>query len=405
MNYNKEKFLLVLDKIKASFESQNKMADALELSSSYITKIYDDNTKNPPAPEYLQKIADNSRGITNYQELMEICGYYEETLDTITYNIYNNLKDFSNAIHLNDKGSYYQVGDTIETFQNYLSDLSDSLTKSFNELNFAQYYDKNYYIEDYAYHSGFWVLYDSFIKCMNNKNYIIINDYQFIDWFNIEDIYNNLEKYEDLSLLSYKSDNISISKEDIYIIIQYIKDFSKCLNLSFLSDFDNNALTELFKKKVNNDKEKNKSEQINIGKNSFDKLFNVPVLGKIAAGQPILAEEYLEGYLPVEPNIYGMTNQEEYFYLKVSGDSMNQKVQDGDYVLIHKQDYAEDGDVIVAIVNGDNEATLKRYKKLNEQFILLEPMSTNPIHENRTIDLKETNFQVIGKAIGKFGKF
>lgn len=135
------------------------------------------------------------------------------------------------------------------------------------------------------------------------------------------------------------------------------------------------------------------------------KLFNIPVLGKIAAGQPILAEEYLEGYLPVEPNIYGMTNQEEYFYLKVSGDSMNQKVQDGDYVLIHKQDYAEDGDVIVAIVNGDNEATLKRYKKLNEQFILLEPMSTNPIHENRTIDLKETNFQVIGKAIGKFGKF
>ena len=75
MNYNKEKFLMILDKIMDSFESQNKMADVLDISSSYITKIYNENTKNPPAPEYLQKIANNSGGITTYQELMQICGY------------------------------------------------------------------------------------------------------------------------------------------------------------------------------------------------------------------------------------------------------------------------------------------------------------------------------------------
>ena len=45
---------------------------------------------------------------------------------------------------------------------------------------------------------------------------------------------------------------------------------------------------------------------------------------------------------------------------------MNMKVKNGDYALIHKQDYAEDGDIVVAIVNGDNEATLKRYKKLKQ---------------------------------------
>lgn len=142
-------------------------------------------------------------------------------------------------------------------------------------------------------------------------------------------------------------------------------------------------------------------EKINSLKN---KLFNIPVLGKIAAGQPILAEEYLEGYLPVDPNIYGMTTADDYFYLKVSGESMNLKIHNGDYALIHKQDYADDGDIIVAIVNGDDEATLKKYKRINENTIALEPMSTLPM-EPIYVNLKDTNFKIIGKAIGQFGKF
>lgn len=142
----------------------------------------------------------------------------------------------------------------------------------------------------------------------------------------------------------------------------------------------------------------------NLNSNITNKLFNIPVLGKIAAGQPILAEEYLEGYLPVDPNIYGMTTPDDYFYLKVSGESMNLKVHNGDYALIHKQDYAENGDIIVAIVNGDDEATMKRYKKLSDELVMLEPMSTYPM-EPIVINLKETKFQIIGKAIGQFGKF
>ena len=149
------------------------------------------------------------------------------------------------------------------------------------------------------------------------------------------------------------------------------------------------------------DKENSKNKDINTISN---KLFNIPVLGKIAAGQPILAEEYLEGYLPVDPNIYGMTTPDDYFYLKVAGESMNLKVHNGDYALIHKQDYADDGDIIVAIVNGDDEATLKKYKIINESTIALEPMSTLPM-EPIYVNLKDTNFKIIGKAIGQFGKF
>lgn len=142
----------------------------------------------------------------------------------------------------------------------------------------------------------------------------------------------------------------------------------------------------------------------NLNSNLTNKLFNIPVLGKIAAGQPILAEEYLEGYLPVDPNVFGMTTYDDYFYLKVSGESMNLKVHNGDYALIHKQDYADDGDIIVAIVNGDDEATLKKYKIINESTIALEPMSTLPM-EPIYVNLKDTNFKIIGKAIGQFGKF
>ena len=141
-----------------------------------------------------------------------------------------------------------------------------------------------------------------------------------------------------------------------------------------------------------------------IKKKDNDKLFLIPVLGKIAAGQPILAEQYIEGYLPIDPSIYGMSSPDDYFYLRVSGESMNLKISNGDYALIQKQDTADDGDIIAAIVNGDEEATLKKYKRINEETVALEPMSTFPM-DTIYINLKEKNFKIIGKAIGKFGKF
>lgn len=148
-----------------------------------------------------------------------------------------------------------------------------------------------------------------------------------------------------------------------------------------------------------------KNEQID--NNTFlmsDNVIQIPVIGKITAGEPILASESIEDYCPVVPKMYGITNPDEYFYLIVNGDSMDKRVRDGDYVLIHKQDYAQDGDIVVAIVNGNNEATLKKFEEINEQFVRLVPMSYNPKHDVIKIDLKETDFKIIGKAIGNFGK-
>lgn len=237
------------------------------------------------------------------------------------------------------------------------------------------------------------------------ENYMIIADNPSVDIYNMEDsliyyAYELITKYyfrlvdKELSILTNNSE-LLIDKQAYFDKAEESawKEMQK-----ILQDIDTNDI-------VSNLTSEQKVEKL-LGKLENKSNFEcIPIVGKIAAGKPILAQENIEGTLPIDLSIYGLTTAEDLFYLLVSGQSMNMKVKNGDYALIHKQDYAEDGDIVVAIVNGDDEATLKRYKKLNDQFILLEPMSTDPSIEAITVDLKNTNFKIIGKAIGQFGKF
>ena len=136
-----------------------------------------------------------------------------------------------------------------------------------------------------------------------------------------------------------------------------------------------------------------------------DKLFLIPIVGKVAAGKPIFANENIEGYLPIDPLMYNLTSPNGFFFLQIQGESMNKLIKNGSFALIKKQDYAENGDVIVAIVNGDDEATVKRYKQLNEQFIMLEPVSEDSSFQPITINLKSTKFSIIGKVVGDFKRW
>lgn len=144
-------------------------------------------------------------------------------------------------------------------------------------------------------------------------------------------------------------------------------------------------------------------QENNYIKNKNDILFNIPILNKIVINKPILADEYLEGYFPIDPTIYNITIPDEYFYLKVSDESINLKVHNGDYALIHKQNYAKNGDIIVAIVNNDSEATLKKYTKLADDLVILAPISTVSM-DSIEINPKKSVLKIIGKAIGQFGK-
>lgn len=83
----------------------------------------------------------------------------------------------------------------------------------------------------------------------------------------------------------------------------------------------------------------------------------VPVVGTIACGTPMLAEQNIERYIPISKELIGNGN---FFALHASGDSMiNANIEDGDFVIVRQQNYANEGEIIVALI--DDETTLKRY--------------------------------------------
>lgn len=123
-------------------------------------------------------------------------------------------------------------------------------------------------------------------------------------------------------------------------------------------------------------------------------VVNVPVIGRVAAGAPILAEENIENYFPIPMEF--MPN-EKTFLLSVKGESMiNAGILDGDYVLIKQQSNAENGDMVVALV--EDGATVKRFFK-EEGVYRLQP-------ENDFMDpIIVKDVSIIGKVIGVFRFF
>jgi repressor LexA len=117
----------------------------------------------------------------------------------------------------------------------------------------------------------------------------------------------------------------------------------------------------------------------------------LPIVGQVAAGAPLLAEENIEDYVEV-PEIAG-GDQGEYL-LRITGDSMiDAGIQDGDHVAVRGQDTARDGEIVVALVGEDSEATVKRFFK-EADHIRLQP-------ENETMEpIISTEVQVIGKVVG-----
>ena len=132
--------------------------------------------------------------------------------------------------------------------------------------------------------------------------------------------------------------------------------------------------------------------------NISNKYYMCPVYGQISAGQPNWAEEHIEGRLPIDPDLMGIVNPEEHFFLRVNGESMNKVVKNGAFALIHKQDMVKDGEIAVVLVNG-YDATLKRFTKKGD-VIVLEPDSTDSSFKTQIYD-KTTTIKILGKYVGK----
>ncbi len=110
----------------------------------------------------------------------------------------------------------------------------------------------------------------------------------------------------------------------------------------------------------------------------------IPIVGRVAAGVPALAFEEIEGY-------FDPLSWQDCFLLKVKGDSMiNARIYDGDLVVVRPEKNAEDGEIVVAIIEG--ETTVKRLKRTNGSF-LLKP-------ENDSYSIIDKPFEIIGKVVG-----
>lgn len=120
----------------------------------------------------------------------------------------------------------------------------------------------------------------------------------------------------------------------------------------------------------------------------------LPLLGKIAAGKPIFAQENIEEYIPISKQIMGKA--EGQFLLRVQGDSMSgDHIIDGDILVVKTQNYAENGDIVVALIG--EETVVKRFYK--REGGVIELLSSNPIYE--PIIVKE-DLGIQGKVIAIF---
>lgn len=124
-------------------------------------------------------------------------------------------------------------------------------------------------------------------------------------------------------------------------------------------------------------------------------MLDIPIIGKVTAGAPILAVENIEDTFPISLNF--MPSNKELFMLSITGESMIEAgILDGDLAIIEKVDYAENGDIVVALI--DNEATLKRFFK-EKNYIRLQP-------ENKSMEpIIVDNCKIIGKLAGLFRKY
>lgn len=250
--FDKQRFAQIIKNIKDLFNNQEEFAKKTHIGRTSLSQYMNMKLDKPPKPSTLEKLAKASQGITNYQELMQICGYID-----VPYSLFDSIS----------KKSYDVIKD----------------------------------------------------KC-NNSN----------------------------------------SQEKANRMLDYIET------------------------------------------HNIKNLAIVPIYGRIPAGEPQLAKQNIEGYIPIDPRLLEK-DLSEYIYLRVVGNSMNQKFQDGDYVLIKIQSTLENGEIGVFLVNGD-DATIKRYRQINKQIVLLEPMSDDTSYEPITVDLKKTSFKILGKAVNYFGK-
>ena len=140
--------------------------------------------------------------------------------------------------------------------------------------------------------------------------------------------------------------------------------------------------------------ERDKGLNRSIRLSGSEKSSQIPIMGRVTAGMPILAVEDIEGYVPVSESV---RRGRELFALRVCGESMiNAGILDGDIAVVHRTPVAENGDIVVALI--EDEATVKRFYKENGHFRL---QPENDAFEPIIVD----EVDILGKLVAIYRNF
>ena len=172
-----------------------------------------------------------------------------------------------------------------------------------------------------------------------------------------------------------------------------VREICEAVNLRSTSSVHSHL--ETLERKGYNHRDPTKPRAIEITDDDFNlarrEIINIPVVGTVTAGEPILAVENIEEYFPMLPNHISNKNT---FMLHVRGESMiNAGIFDGDMVIVEQQPTADNGDIVVAMI--EDSATVKRFYK-EDGYYRLQP-------ENDTMDpIIVSEVSIIGKVVGLY---
>lgn len=132
----------------------------------------------------------------------------------------------------------------------------------------------------------------------------------------------------------------------------------------------------------------------------LEDIVQVPLVGNVACGMPIFAEELIEEWIPLSTKLL-RSDPTDIFMLRAKGDSMNLAgIDDGDFVIVRKQNTADEGDKVVALLG--TEATVKKFHRTKKGITFI-PMSNNP--EHKEIIPEKGTFMIQGKIVGVIKNF
>ncbi|WP_308546031.1 S24 family peptidase [uncultured Selenomonas sp.] len=133
------------------------------------------------------------------------------------------------------------------------------------------------------------------------------------------------------------------------------------------------------------------------------RTFRVPIVGRVAAGRPIVADEEIIGYEYID-NKYSKDGH-EYFGLRIVGKSMEPTIMDGDIVIVRRQNYVENGEIAIVLIDGE-EATAKEVKESADGITLIgHNTAVYTPHFYSAQEVKNLPVQIIGRVVQSIRKF